>query len=428
MRSLLIVAAPVLCLAGQASAEVIGRMTPSEALSEARIAALPAAQRASWTDYWKQSQAVMAADKAAMTAERKGLALMPAGPPVGSPASMPLNRDAIWYGTAEARHIADNIVSFQTPTGGWGKNQDRTGPLRVRGQSYVAVDKSPTKATGDDKANESWAFVGTIDNGATTTELRFLARVQQTLPGADGEAYRGAFQRGLRYLLDAQYPNGGWPQIYPLQGSYHDAITFNDDAMIHVVELLSDIAAKRDDFGFVPDELAGQARTAVDRAVALSLRTQIMVGDKRTGWAQQYEALTLVPVGARNFEPAALSSHETAALLGFLMRLPCPSPEVVRAVHEGAAWLEASALRDVEWNGDGPDGRRLLAKPRASPIWSRFYDIRTMRPIFGDRDKTIHNDVNELSLERRNGYSWFGAGPARALRLYRNWAVNHPRR
>ena len=85
-------------------------------------------------------------------------------------------------------------------------------------------------------------------------------------------------------------------------------------------------------------------------------------------------------------------------------------------------------MRNVEWSSAGPDGRRLLAKPGASPTWSRFYDIRTMRPIFGDRDKTIHDDVNGLSLERRNGYSWFGAGPARALRLYQNWAANHPRK
>ena len=43
--------------------------------------------------------------------------------------------------------------------------------------------------------------------------------------------------RGLDYALSAQYPNGGFPQIYPLVGWYHDAITYNDDAMVHIMEL-----------------------------------------------------------------------------------------------------------------------------------------------------------------------------------------------
>ena len=399
-------AAILLCAGVSASAEVIGTMTPAEPISEARIAALPTAQRGPWIEYWRRSLERAAADKAALAAERDGLALIPAGPPPGGTASMPLNRNDAWYASAEARRVADNIVSFQTPAGGWDKNQDRTGPLRVRGQA--------------------WRSVGTIDNGATTAELRFLCRVQQALPGPDGEGYRTAFLKGLRYLLEAQYPNGGWPQIYPLQGGYHDAVTYNDDALTNVVELLSDVAAKQEVYAFVPDALAAEARGAVDRAVELIVRTQVVAGGQRTGWGQQHDVLTLVPVGARNFEPAALSSNESAALLAFLMQLPRPSPEVVRAVHDGAAWLEARALLDIEWTGVGPDGRRLRPKPGAGPLWARFHDIGTMRPIFGDRDRTIHDDVNELSAERRNGYSWFGTGPARTLRLYRSWAASHP--
>jgi PelA/Pel-15E family pectate lyase len=412
-------AAWMLCFAAPISAKVIGTMTAAEPLSDARIAELPAGQRAPWIAYWKQSQALMAADKATLAAERKGLAAIPAGPPSGSTKAMPLDRAADWYGSAEARRIADNIVSFQTPAGGWGKNQDRTGPPRARGQSYFVVEKASL-------AGEDWAFVGTIDNGATTTELRFLARVQQAFPGPHGPAYRASFLKGLLYLLEAQYPDGGWPQIYPLQGGYHDAVTLNDDAMMHVLELLSDVAAKRDEYTFVPDALVAQSQAALDRAVALIVRTQIVVGGKRTGWAQQYDPLTLAPAGARNFEPAALSSYESAALLALLMQLPSPSPEIVQTVHDGAVWLKERALHDVEWTSTGTEGRRLVPKAGAGPIWARYYDIGTMRPIFGDRDKTIHDDVNDLSIERRDGYSWFGSGPARTLRLYERWSADHP--
>jgi PelA/Pel-15E family pectate lyase len=420
MRSFLALAAAwMLCFAAPTSANLIGTMTAAEPLSEARIAELPAGQHAPWIAYWKKSQALMAADKATLAAERKGLAAIPSGPASGNTKSMSLNWGADWYGSAEARRIADNIVSFQTPAGGWGKNQDRTGPPRARGQSYSVVEKASS-------AGEDWAFVGTIDNGATTTELRFLARVQQSFPGAKGEAYRAAFAKGLHYLLDAQYPNGGWPQVYPLEGGYHDAVTLNDDAMTHVLELLSDVAAKRDEYAFVPDAIATEARAALDRAVALIVRIQVEVGGKRTGWAQQYDALTIAPAGARNFEPAALSSNESAALLAFLMQLPSPSPKVVSAVHDGAAWLKETALHDVEWTTAGPEGRRVVPKPGAGPLWARYYDTATMRPIFGDRDKTIHDDVNDLSIERRDGYSWFGSGPARTLRLYERWAAGHP--
>jgi hypothetical protein len=49
-----------------------------------------------------------------------------------------------------------------------------------------------------------------------------------------------------------------------------------------------------------------------------------------------------------------------------------------------------------------------------------------MKPIFGDRDRSIHVDVNELSLERRNGYGWYGTRPAEVLAAYADWARTHP--
>jgi len=370
----------------------------------------------------------MADDKAALAAERQGLATIPDSPPQARRAVMSLDRDAAWYGSADARRIADNIVSFQTPAGGWGKNQDRTGPPRVRGQHFAIIENLPRNARSGIPGDDDWAYVGTIDNDATISELRFLARVQQAVAGADGVPYRAAAVKGLRYLLEAQYPNGGWPQVYPLAGGYHDAVTFNDDALANVAELLSAAAARQAEFSFVPPAVASNARNAVERALDLVVRTQVIVSGKRTGWGQQHDPLTLVPVAARNYEPAALSSHESAALLAFLMRLPAPSPAIVRAVHDGVAWLAARGLRDVEWPQGRPaaEGRRLVPKTGAGPIWARFYDIPAMRPIFGDRDQTIHDDVNEISLERRNGYSWYSAGPGSTIRQYEEWTAKHP--
>ncbi|MES2441535.1 MAG: pectate lyase [Pseudomonadota bacterium] len=402
----------IVAIAGLALAAVIGQMTPAAPLNAARIAALPAAERAPWLAYLERSQALATADKAALAAERRGLAALPQDPAEGKSAGMPLRSDAAWYRGPEARHVADNILSFQTPAGGWSKNQDRSGPVRQRGQAWAYGGAIPEGG--------SWNYVGTIDNGATTTELRFLARIQRDYPGAEGDAYRAAFAKGVRYLLAAQYPNGGWPQVYPLQGGYHDAITFNDDALADVVTLLAEAGGREGDFAFVASALATEAAAAVDRAYKLILATQVVVDGKRTVWGQQHDMLTGAPTGARNFEPASLSSGESAGLLVLLMRRRDPSPETQAAIEAGVGWLRDHAVRDMAWES-GADGRKLVARPGASVIWSRFYDLATMKPIFGDRDKTIHDDVNELSRERRNGYSWFNATPKKALDAYEKW-------
>jgi PelA/Pel-15E family pectate lyase len=416
-------AALALLPAGAAMATVIGRMEPAQPLAETRVATLPQNEQAAWRAYLARSRALMAADKAALAAERKGAAEPAppaAGPSGGGGGGMKLDHPPEWFASAEARRIGDNILSFQTPAGGWGKNQDRSGPRRQPGQSYVLIEHLPANAR-DPQGDEGWSYVGTIDNNATTSELRFLARLQAALPGAEGNAYRAAFLKGIGYLLNAQFPNGGWPQIYPLQGGYHDALTFNDDALSQVVELLQDVAGKTSDYAFVPSDLAAAARAAEQRALAVILKTQVVVNGKRTIWGQQHDALSLVPVGARNFEPPALSSDESADLLIFLMQQPRPTPAIRAAIQDGIAWLRAHSLRDVEWSRAGPEGRRLLPKPGAGPIWSRYYDLQSFRPIFGDRDRTIHDDVNDLSLERRNGYSWFNAGPAKALKAFDKW-------
>lgn len=404
-----------------APATIIGHMSPPPPLSDARIATLPPPLQAPWQAYLTRSRALATADKATLAAERKDGAA-PADPPEThhSASAMPLKRPAAWYASSEARHVADVIVSFQTPAGGWGKNMARNGPLRQRGQNWVA--------TGD-------SYVGTIDNDATTTELRFLARVQAQVPGADGQAYRAAFQKGIRYLLDAQYPNGGFPQVYPLAGGYHDAITFNDDALLDVAQVLDAVARRDQDYGFVPPALAAQAKDASARVLQLILSTQVVVRGVRTAWGQQVDMLTLAPVGARNFEPVSLASAESAALLEFLMLQPAPSPEVVAAVHAGAGWLRRTALRDIDWTDAASDaspeaGRRRVDRPGAGPIWSRYYEIddanASTRPIFGDRDRSIHDDVNELSAERRNGYAWYGTRPLDALAAYADWSRRHP--
>jgi PelA/Pel-15E family pectate lyase len=411
-------------------AAVIGASSAAQGITTERIAALPPAEQDAWRGYLARSVQQEQNDRAILQAELKRTGLATALiPPGGSSAkSLPLDKPDDWYDTSDARRIADIVVSFQTPAGGWSKNLDLTDHIRKQGEGFAPNNLSAHLGPGDfdTPRDPQWNYVGTLDNDATTTELHFLALVADR--GLDAEVYRGAILRGLDYLLAAQFPNGGWPQVWPLEGGYHDAITFNDGAVTATLELLEDVADGKGGFDFVPDTVRKQARASAERGIDLIVGTQLAakVEPGATVWAQQHDALTLKPVAGRNYEPAARCSSESAAVILFLMNLQLPKPTVVDAVYSAVDWFRATAIYGVAFER-GADGRRLISAPGAGPLWSRYYDIRTDRPIFGDRDKSIHDDVNELSAERRNGYSWYNAAPKAALDRFAEWRISHPR-
>ncbi|WP_168074725.1 pectate lyase [Caulobacter sp. SSI4214] len=418
-------------LAAPALAGVIGQNVPALPITAERIAQLPADQQPAWKAYLARSQAQMQADRAALAAELKPGETAP--PPLPATAhgdgGMALHKAPAWYASPEARHIADVIVSFQTPAGGWSKNQDRRGALRLPGQPWASDNSSQHLGKDDFDAPHSprWSYVGTLDNNATITEMRFLAKVATQAPGPEGDAYRQSFLKGVHYLLAAQFPNGGWPQVWPLEGGYHDAITYNDNAVSEAAALLTEVSEAKAEFAFVPADLRAKAAEAAKWGRLCIVATQIRVNGKLTLWGQQADPFTLEPVGARNFEPPALATSESADLLLYLMSLPDPTPQEVRAVHWGVAWLNHHAIMGKEWTGKGQtDGRHLIDKTGAGPIWARYYDRKTEKPIFGDRDKSLHDNVDDISQERRDGYSWFGAQPLKVFKVYGDWVKTHP--
>jgi PelA/Pel-15E family pectate lyase len=122
----------------------------------------------------------------------------------------------------------------------------------------------------------------------------------------------------------------------------------------------------------------------------------------------------------------ALTSGESAHIVLFLMQLPHPGSNVVATVRAAVAWFDATKMNNVAFRGTGAAGRMLVPAPGNGPIWSRYYEITSGRPIFGDRDKSIHDNVNEISRERRKGYSWFNDSPKRVLEHFRRWSLDHP--
>src|SRR5262249_5421029 len=163
------------------------------------------------------------------------------------------------------------------------------------------------------------------------------------------------------------------------------------------MELLRDLAGGTKEFDFVPAPGRSRAAASLERGIKCLLATQIVVHGRRTVWCQQYDPLTLQPASARNYEMPSACSAESEKILMFLMALPHHSAHIVSAVHGAAEWFQKTQIRGVAYKFDRGEGRHLVSAPGNGPLWARFYEIGTDRPIFGDRDKTIHDTVDEIS-------------------------------
>jgi PelA/Pel-15E family pectate lyase len=437
------VVAIVLLLETQAAtANVIGMNVIAKPVTRERIATLPKNEQKVWLAYLDRSEKQKETDKQTLKSEQTAAGnTNPKHAPMGRGAyALRMDHPAEWYTSTEALQAAHNVIGYQVPDGGWSKNIDMVSQPRAPGDLYDAdnLNRFPDTADFDKPIDPDWHYIATLDNDSTWMQIRFLAQVATALMAAhrdaDAAPIRASVGRGVEYLLNSQYPNGGWPQVWPLEGGYHDAITINDDAMLHAVEILHDVAEGAPDYTFTPRDLVRRAGPAAERGIDCLLKLQIVENGAKTAWAQQYDALTLEPTSARNYEMASLTSDESFPIVEFLMQLKKPTPAEVAAVHDAAAWFEKVEVHgyrfgsgDFRADRNSPDGRKLVAVEGAGPIWSRYYQIGTDRPIFGDRDKTIHDDVNELSRERRNGYSWFNTEGAAVLADYKTWAQTHPR-
>lgn len=392
-------------MAGKLSAPVAG-----EALfAPARLAALPLAERAQWEAYLAKSAAKKLAEQNALAAAVKAANLSaPVAAPAGPVFKLTSQFADSWFGSVEARQIADAMLSFQTPSGGWSKG--------------VAFDKGP-RTGGMSWAMHlgSWYYIGTFDNRATTEEMKLLARVH----AATGDKkYADGFRRALKYVFDAQFPNGGWPQVYPLQGGYNDALTYNDDAMVHVLEVLQTIVQRKDGTGFLSDAERARAQSALDAGVRAVVNSQVTENGHKTVWCAQHDPLTLAPVAARKFEPASLSGGESLTIVNFLMSLDNPAPDVATAIESAVVWFKANAIEGLEIVRQSAPQKDVIVKPNpaAPPLWARFYELGTGRPMFIGRDAIVRYNLSEIERERRAGYSWYLTKPRDLIeRDYPKW-------
>lgn len=319
------------------------------------------------------------------------------------------------YKPTDLPEIGDNILLFQKDNGGWPKNYDI--------MAILTSDQKDSVAAGKHVLNT------TFDNGTTYTHIAALAGIYDV---TGEKKYRDGALKGLKYIIASQYDNGGWPQYYPLEDNYSRCVTFNDDAYIGIMELLKDIADNKPRYSFIDNKLRTKLKVAYDKGLDCIIKTQINDKGAPTAWCQQYNEVTLEPAWARKFEPPSICNGESTNIVLFLMSINHPSPQIIEAVQDAVVWFQDSEILHTRVNRI-PAPRMVtpfrvsttdmvvVDDPKAPPIWTRYYELKTHKPLFCNRDSKVVYSLAEVDRERRDGYGWYTYGPQKVLDKYPAW-------
>ena len=300
---------------------------------------------------------------------------------------------------AAAQSVALAMVRGQLESGGWDYLIEFD-PKARRNWAYR------TESQRGEVASSRRKNVTTFDDDNTQSALRFLTAFVSTAtnrPSVELKAIREALDYGLTKMIEAQYPNGAWPQRY--DGKPHDPQKF-PIRPARVPQNWSRTWPKSDYGGFYTLNDRSQQdciRTMLEAYKQLGDR-KYLDGAKKGGeflilarlpepqpaWAQQYN-FGMEPAWARAFEPPAVCSAESADAMRMLVDLFLETGEqkFLEPIPAFVAWLKRSQI--------GTDR------------WARYYELETNKPIYGDRDGKVHYTVQELSPERQRGYAWEGS-------------------
>jgi PelA/Pel-15E family pectate lyase len=320
------------------------------------------------------------------------------------------------YTPDDVREIADNILLYQQPNGGWPKNYDMLAILTDEQKAILSQHKDSLHTN--------------FDNGATYTQIEYLAKAY-TLLG--DKKYEEAALKGFDFILKAQYGNGGWPQFYPDVSGYRKYITFNDGAMIRIMQVLQHIAQNEPYYSFVNNEFRKEVNNAYQKGIDCILKCQIVENEKPTVWCQQHDNITLKPVGARTFELPSKASSESAEIVRLLTHVKNPNAEIVNAVKNAVAWFQKVEIKDTRIKTipakdvvykfhEAKFDKIVVTDSTAPPIWTRYYELETDRPMFANRDGKKVYHLSDVSRERRTGYAWYGYWPEKIISVeYPAW-------
>lgn len=292
-------------------------------------------------------------------------------------------RDEYYYRAAEA--VAGALIRAQHASGGWNYLADFAGEPSLR-EWYDTIGRNAWRM---EEFQHHWGNA-TFDDSATAAPATFLLRLYVEKRDA---RYRPALDKAIGFVLDSQYPVGGWPQRYPAppEGKraglpdYPSHLTFNDGVSGENVEFL---VMCRQALGDAPRVL-----DAIRRGMQAVLVTQLAA--PQPGWALQY-TIDLEPAAARSYEPRALATHTTAANIELLLRFHrwTGDAQFLARIPEALDWLQALAL-------PAGVGRRGGTHPT-------FVEIGTNKPLY------VHRQGSNVV----NGKYYVDHDPARTLGHY----------
>lgn len=239
--------------------------------------------------------------------------------------------DALLAGTASLdTTAADTIVALQNEDGGFA----------------VLPDNFEMAQTGASLGSLKGA--SSIENGATTAELKYLAKyITENKP--EDSKYQDAFIKGIKFLLSTQLDNGGWTMQPNGGNGFNGNIEVGNSAMTEVLTLLSDIAVlNNQNYVFARKAMNVDAiKSAVEKGNDFIVASQISNNNKKAGWASQYDKAGKVTMG-RTYERASVSSYTTKAVVDYLMTIHNPSQAVKDAVESAYSWLKDVKIADKE--------------------------------------------------------------------------------
>ena len=236
-----------------------------------------------------------------------------------------------------AMEVAEGLIAAQHPAGGWTYLHDFAGEESAR-RWYDTIGKNGWRL------EEFHHYYGnaTFDDAGTSEASQFLLRLYLE---RRARVLREPLERAVRFVLDSQYDNGGWPQRFPLveggglhgRPDYTHQITFNDD-----------VAGENIKFLLMAYQTLGDERAlaAIRKAMGIFVATQQPA--PQAGWGLQHDAVSLAPIGARTYEPDALTTHTTATNIGQLLNFYEWTGEerYIARVPEALAWLDSVRLAD----------------------------------------------------------------------------------
>lgn len=312
------------------------------------------------------------------------------------------------YTADDFEDIADNLLAYQNPDGGWPKNVD-----------WLAIlPTDSVKNALKEKYKRS-----TLDNRNTFPQIIYLADVYRR---TKTEKYKTGVLKGLNYLLGTQKANGGW------RGWDVDAITFNDEVTTGALELFLLIKQGDRRFEWLSKEDRERIEEALQRGIELILKCQVIQDGVKTAWGQQHDNETFVPVKARSYELEGLTANESCSILQLLMSIEQPTDEIIESVKSAIVWLEKvkiNGLRiervpipeDKIINHEYPYENVAVADSTAKPIWARYYEVADNTPFLCRRDGRKVWQLADVDPERRVGYEWYGYWPEKVFEKYPAW-------